>query len=525
MPKQVTALWGRLSKTIRSFTAGQSTVAIIGIAVLVLGVVGLVAFVSQPSYSPLFTGLSASDASAVVDQLNADGVQYQLTDGGATILVPQQSVYTERLKAAANGLPSSSTNGYALLDKMGVTASEFQQNTTYKRAMEGELANTIDAMNGVKASSVKLAIPQDTVFVSSQTDPTASVFIDTDAGVSLSDDQVDAVVHLVSASIENMKTTDVSVVDQNGDVLSSVGTGTSESSDKLTSSYEDATKTSVQAMLDKIVGVGNSTVAVSATVDDSTAQQTSEQYTIPTGNPVSSESDSAEKYSGSGSGTSSGVLGPDNIAVPTGTPSDGAYASDDNVKDNALNKVTTTKQIPAGVLERETVSVAVNKSAATSVTAAQIQQLVKSASGFSSTRGDVVTVQFVSFSQQAAQQAQAALAQQQSQDSSTQLWQIIRTGVIAGIIALAFIIGLVLFLRRSRQERVAVDLPDISGNDFALTDLPGFPLAPEPVVTSIPEQEVHDSAMKRARISNLAASDPARTAALLRGLMEEGTTS
>ena len=104
---------------------------------------------------------------------------YQLTDGGATILVPQDKVYSERLKAASNNLPSSNEGGYSLLDKMGVTSSEFQQDVTYKRAIEGELAKTISSMDGVKAATVQLAIPEKTVFVSEEKDPTASVFVAT----------------------------------------------------------------------------------------------------------------------------------------------------------------------------------------------------------------------------------------------------------------------------------------------------------------------------------------------------------
>ena len=130
--------------------------------------------------------------------------------------MPQDKVYDERLKAAAAGLPTAAASGYSLLDKMGVTSSEFQQSVTYKRALEGELANTISAMNGVKTASVKLAIPEKTVFVSKAPDPTASVFIETDAGATLTGDQVQAIVHLTSASIENMKPANVSVVDSAG---------------------------------------------------------------------------------------------------------------------------------------------------------------------------------------------------------------------------------------------------------------------------------------------------------------------
>ena len=142
MPAQITSAFGRLIAAIREFTIAQRTIALIGVAVLVLGVAGLGVWLSKPAYTPLFTGLSASDASAVVEQLRAGSVEYQLTDGGSTILVPDGNVYEQRLAAAAAGLPSASTGGYSLLDNMGMTSSEFQQSVTYKRALEGDRKST-----------------------------------------------------------------------------------------------------------------------------------------------------------------------------------------------------------------------------------------------------------------------------------------------------------------------------------------------------------------------------------------------
>ncbi|HEY5321152.1 MAG TPA: flagellar M-ring protein FliF, partial [Galbitalea sp.] len=142
MPVAITSTLRRLLNALREFTVGQRTIAIIGLAVIAVGAVGLTAWLSQPSYSPLFTSLSSTDASSITQLLKTDNVPYQLADGGASILVPQGQVDAERLKAASAGLPSLSQDGYGLLDKMGVTASEFQQTTTYKRALEGELANT-----------------------------------------------------------------------------------------------------------------------------------------------------------------------------------------------------------------------------------------------------------------------------------------------------------------------------------------------------------------------------------------------
>ncbi len=224
MPAPLSGLLGRVQHTVKEFSLAQRTLAVIGVAVLVLGAVALSAWLTKPSMSPLFANLSATDASAIVDQLDSKGVSYQLTDGGSTILVPAEQVYQLRLSAAAAGLPAASDGGgYSLLDSMGMTSSEFQQQVTYQRAIEGELAKTISSIKGVTNASVHLALPKQSVFVSETADPTASVFVETAPGANLTPDQVQSIVHLVSAGIENMKPSDVAVIDAGGHVLSAVG--------------------------------------------------------------------------------------------------------------------------------------------------------------------------------------------------------------------------------------------------------------------------------------------------------------
>ena len=174
MPPQISAFFRKLGGGIQSFTAAQRTLAILGVAVLVLGTVALGAWLSRPSFTPLFSGLKDTDANGIVEQLRKDNVPYEIANGGSTILVPEGKVYEERLKAAAAGLPSAAATGYSLLDKLAVTSSEFQQSVTYKRALEGELATTIQAMEGVKTAAVRLAIPEKSVFVDKTPDATAS---------------------------------------------------------------------------------------------------------------------------------------------------------------------------------------------------------------------------------------------------------------------------------------------------------------------------------------------------------------
>lgn len=552
MPVAVKNVFARLSAYVKGFSAAQRTIAILAIAALVLGGIALASWLGKASYAPLFTGLAAADASSITDQLQTDGVPFQLTDGGATILVPQAQVYSERLKAASNGLPSSNEGGYSLLDKMGVTSSEFQQDVTYKRAMEGELAKTIGAMDGVQTATVQLAIPEKSVFVSEEKDPTASVFIATENGTQLSTDQVQAIVHLTSASVEGMQPTDVSVVDAKGQTLSAVGTGATGSGADQAADYDAATSKKIQDLLDTTLGVGNATVVVSGTMNQESGTRTSESYTSPTSGPVAlNESSTTEEYgagAGAGSGAT-GVLGPDNIAVPNGTATSGTgddgYKNESATKNNAVDHTTETTQIPSGGLDRQTISVALN-SKADAVQNANLQSindLVSAAAGVDQNRGDQVKVAMMDFDTSASDQAAKALEAQQKADQQEALWSSIRTAGIAIGIVLAVIAIMFFVARRNRkQEREAVDLGELDAFAGETFQLPlamdgvddraplGAGDAPTAVLSAMPGGDAPTEVLtteeitaerRRQDISALAERDPKRTAELLRGLLDD----
>ena len=552
MPAGMQNVLGRLGAYVKGFTAAQRTIAIIGVAALVLGGIALASWLGKPSYAPLFTGLAAADASSVTDQLTTDGVPFQLTDGGATILVPQSKVYTERLKAASNGLPSSNEGGYSLLDTMGVTSSEFQQDVTYKRAMEGELAKTIGAMDGVQTATVQLAIPEKSVFVSEEKDPTASVFIATDNGTQLSTDQVQAIVHLTSASVEGMQPTDVSVVDAKGQTLSAVGTGATGSGADQAADYDAATSKKIQDLLDTTLGAGNATVVVSGTMNQESGTRTSESYTSPTSGPVAlNESSTTEEYgAGAGAGNgATGVLGPDNIAVPNGTATSGAgddgYKNESATKNNAVDHTTETTQIPSGGLDRQTISVALN-SKADAVQNANLQSindLVSAAAGVDQNRGDQVKVAMMDFDTSASDQAAKALEAQQKADQQEALWSSIRTaGIVIGIVLAVIAIMFFVARRNRKQEREAVDLGELDAFAGETFQLPlamdglddratlGAGDAPTAVLSAMPAGDAPTEVLtteeitaerRRQDISALAERDPKRTAELLRGLLDD----
>jgi flagellar M-ring protein FliF len=523
MPAQVTSAMRRFTAAVREFTVAQRTIALIGVAVLVLGAAGLFAWLSQPSYTPLFSGLEGEDANAIVEQLRTDSVPYELTDGGATILVPEEYVYDQRLKSAAAGLPTSSNGGYSLLDDMGVTSSEFQQSVTYKRALEGELAATVSALKGVKMASVRLAMPEETVFASETVDPTASVFVETDHGVNLTADQVQAIVHLTSASIDGMKASNVAVVDSRGTVLSAVGVGATGSEDKQVGKYEDRVQLAVQTMLDQVVGPGNATVVVAADMNYESAERLEETFTTPEDAPTLSESVDTESYAGAND-QSAGVLGPDNIGTPA-DEEEGGYTSESAVRNNAVNKVTESRIIPSGSINRQSVSVALNAAASDNIDVDNITALVTAAAGINATRGDEVTVEVVQFNQVGSAEAAAALAAAEEAAAADRFAEILRTAIITLGIALPLAIALILLARRSRrQRRNGIELGELD-EQRAIMNAATVPVSlvgpPKPIGTAHLPEEPIDNAQRRADIDALAERDPSRTAEFLRGFMDE----
>jgi flagellar M-ring protein FliF len=522
MPAPLKAGFARLGAIVGAFSVAQRVLVVLGAALLVVGIVALTTWLSKPAFTPLFSGLAGADANAIVEQLRADGVPYELADGGTTVMVPESAVYEERIKAASAGLPASTTGGYALLDGMGMTTSAFQQSVTYKRAIEGELAKTISAMSGVQSASVQLALPEESVFVSEQQSPTASVFIETQAGKTLSTSQIDAIAHLTSAAVEGMDVADVAIVDAAGNVLSAVGVGTSGSSDTQAGDYEQRVQASVQSMLDRIVGSGNASVAVAATISSETAEVTSERFEGTPETPALNESVNTETYTGTGAGgAEAGVLGPDNIAVPADGAGDGTYESEETVRNNAVDKVTETRTIPAGSVARQTVSVAIDRGAAGNLSVADVQSLVAAAAGIDAERGDQISVELVDFSTADADRADAAIADAERQAGEAQLAELIRMGVLAAAVLIAGIVASILISRRLRRRREPLELEEATPHYTQVLDLGPEPeTVPLPAIDPAPADPARD---RRAEIARMADQDPDRTAQLLRAMLDERT--
>ncbi len=527
MPAQITGLLGRLKDTIGQFSAAQRTLAILAIAVLALGLAALTTWVSKPTLSPLFSGVSTTDASAIVDVLASNGVSYELTDGGTTILVPAGDLYSMRLAAAAAGLPASADGGgYSLLDDMGMTSSEFQQQVTYQRALEGELGKTISAMNGVEAATVRLALPEDTVFVETKADPTASVFVRTKVGTTLSSDKVQSIVHLVSAGIQGMKTTDVAVIDADGRVLSAIGgAGAATLQEGRTSDYEARVAANVQQMLDPLVGVGRAVVSVTADLDYDTTERTSESFSRTEDDlPPLTSSTTLEQYVGNGKNVG-GVLGPDEIEIPEDAKDGNQYRNESATVVNPVDKVTERSVTAPGTVRRQSVSVVLDQQVAAAFDIRQLETMVSAAAGLDTERGDVVSVTRMAFDQTSAQAAAEALASAESAAQQEQLRQTITTGAIAGGVVLALLLAFITARRRAaRTRREALDLGELEVLEARRLEAIESAEAALAIAPPAPVDEIDAASLtKRDELVALANESPDEVATALRGWLQAGS--
>jgi flagellar M-ring protein FliF len=515
----------RARATLSTISLGQKVVIGLLLAGLLLGGFYFYSWITTPAQAPLFSNLASKDASAIVNELNAQSVPYTLTDGGQTIMVAKDKVYDLRLAMSGKGLPAGQDTGYALLDKTGITTSEFQQQVTYQRAIEGELQKTLEALQGVRTAVVHVAIPKQQVFVTEQAKPTASVLLDLAPGTNLTGEQIQAVTNLVSSSIQGMDPSQVTVADSTGQVLSAAGTGVTaaagDARSQVEKDYENRLAANAQQMLDRIVGPNHAAVSVRAAVDLSQKQSTAETYTYKPGTPPLSSSGTTEKYSGSGSPVG-GVLGPENMPNASAGGGKSTYTKNSAMDNNAVDKTTTTTVAPPGDLKRLTVSVVLDSKVAGTLNQQQIQSLVGNAVGVDPVRGDAITVATMPFDNSAAKQAAADLAAAKAAEANAQMWSMIRTGGIAGGILLVI---LLVWLRSRRREEIEEEYEPLELSDDMLAELERLRVSSTREEASLDTRALELEAAERQRvrgdISAMVSERPDEVAAMLRGWLSE----
>ena len=257
---------------------------------LVLALVFFAAFRFRgPDYAVLFSNLQPDEANAVIQKLDAEKIPHRLTDGGATILIPHESVYEQRVQLAGQGIvKAGGGTGYELFDRTSLGMTDFQEKIAKTRANEGELQRTISGLTPVQSARVHIASPQASLYSSTQQPTTASVAIQTKSGMQLSAQEVRGITQLVAGAVEGLKPENVTMVDQNGTVLrpsareDAGALGDASSALKLTQDqmlakekFESDLQQSLQGLLDTTIGSHRSAVRVASLMDfDATSTET-----------------------------------------------------------------------------------------------------------------------------------------------------------------------------------------------------------------------------------------------------------
>ena len=445
------------------FTPGQKAMTILGVIAVVLAGMAFSHWSSSTNYAPLYTSLSGADAGKVTQALDTAGVKWKLADGGATVRVPAANVYKERVALSAQGLPASSDD-LSLLDKEGITASEFVQRVDYQRAMQGELEKTIGAIDGVAAATVNLTIPPDQVFAGAQADkPTAAVLVQPAGGTTLSGDAVQAIVHLVASSVPNMDPDSVTVADSSGNVLNAPGMDLSSGRGlEQQTSFDTALSTAVSTYLATALGPNHADVHVQSELNFDQQKTTSLTNSAPAGTagkPLPQQQNTSdEKFTGGGSAVPNGVLGVTQPAPGAAGGSGGeVYSKSTNQNTNALNQVFSAVQQAPGKINRLSVAVLLDSTVVKPADVANWTKQIPAAVGFSAKRGDVVQVTPVAFSKA----AQKAAKQQLSAASGSGSGQMLD---LARNVITLLIVALVLFfawraIKRAEANRVPLRVP------------------------------------------------------------------
>jgi len=407
----------------------------LGLGVLLLITVGIVGLVMgrQAEWRVLYANLADKDGGAIVAQLSQMNVPYQYSAGGSAILVPADKVYDTRLKLASQGLPKGAVTGFELMDsanRFGMT--QFQERITFQRGLEGELTRSIQALSSVSSARVHLALPNQNGFFRDQQKASASVVVGLNAGRTLDRNQLAGIIHLVSSSVPEMDPRAVSVLDDTGKLLSTPvndGTGAGNDAEQLqrVQQIEQLYASRIVDILEPVVGRQNVRAQVSAELDFSQTEQTSEQFK-PNQSPDSSAVRSQQVLE-SGAGASIAAVatgvpgavsnqppGPSSAPIngtaqtPTAASANGAGgaggagARKESIINYEVDKTVRVVRAGTGNIKRISAAVVINhqtttdakgKTSTNPISDAQLEKLtslVRETIGFSKERGDSVNV-------------------------------------------------------------------------------------------------------------------------------------
>lgn len=427
--KQLGDIWGQLG-------ASQRVSVLAATFILVAGLGAAAFWSSKTDYSLLYGGLSEAEAAKVVSALNEAKVAYKV-NGPGSVSVPVDKVYTMRMQLAAKGIPQGDGVGFEIFDKANFGVSDFVQRANYLRALQGELSRTISQLDEVQSARVMIVQPENRLLLDKEKFATASVFVRVRGNGSLAPSSINSIRFLVANSVEGLKPNHVSVVDNQGNVLSE--NQDNDSLSGLTANQLQARRNleqylskKAQDILEKVVGPGQAIVRVSAEVNYDTITKSEEKFD-PDGQVVRTQTktdetlDSATTQNNSPTGISANTPSDTNSVASAGALNKSKNSKVNSTISYEIGKTRTEQVQVAGGLKRITAAVSVaqgyeGKGADRKLVARspedmeKLRRIVSSALGTDSTRGDSVALEELPFNDTFATDVTSQLNTQQKQD-------------------------------------------------------------------------------------------------------------
>ena len=497
----------------------------VGVALLVAAAVAAIVMGRQPDYRVLFANLNDKDGGAIVAQLSQMNVPYKHSEGGGAILIPADRVHDVRLRLATQGLPKGSVAGFELMESSKFGMTQFQERLNFQRGLEGELTRSIQALSSVQGARVHLALPNQNGFFREQQKPSASVLVSLHPGRILDRAQLAGIVHLVASSVPELAPSAVSVLDDTGKLLSQTTdstAGAEVNAQQLlyVQQIEQQYTRRIMDILEPVVGRDNVKAQVTAEVDFTQTESTSEQFR-PNQTPDSSavRSQQVLESRGSASKTATGVPGAvaNQPPAPSAAPINGANPAPNaggqqgteeqtNKRESTTNyevdKTVRVTRGSTGAVKRLSAAVVVNyqsgedkgKPITKALTPEQVEQmtaLVRETIGFNKDRGDSVNLMNTPFQVTAAPSTDVPLWKQPEviDLAKTFAWP-----VGAVLFAALVLLGLVRPALKAPAPAKASAAPVPGGQLDALeADTPDRPALPAPskkdeAVPATPEQ-------------------------------------
>ncbi len=483
----------RLTALVRTLPPAQRAGLVVAAVVLVLAAIPFVQWVATPNYTLLYSGLEDRELAQVTSQLDEQGVPYELE--GSRVLVPQDRVHQVRADLAEAGVSGSPTiPGYELLDEQALGVSDFRQRVDLQRAVEGELARTLMAMDAVETATVRLVIPEDSLFTDQQNDPSASVLIRPVGQVDRG--QVEAMSMLVASAVEGLDTDQVTVANTQGQVLHAPGDGSmggvTDRQQQRTRDFEQALAGEITQLLQRATDAPAS-VVVRATLDFDEVETQTETY--EDGGVPLREQTMNENYEGVGPAVG-GIVGVDGGPLPEGG-GEGSYERDEENREFGVGRTVTRLVQAPGTVQQLSVALVVDEGAA--VGDGELQQLVAAAAGLDAERGDEVAITRV---------ATPPVPEEAIEGDGPGLVDLLQR-IVALVVLVVIAVALFLMSRKRGKEPDPVPEKVIPAQ-----------VRPQPQVPDTPE-ELEAAPTVQDEVSELVERQPEEIAALLRGWLAD----